>query len=75
MRVRTHDTPSDVAAEQGGVHLDGPGSVAVSMTPGAARKTADRLAAAAIEADTQNADEVHPDVANIEDIPLDTPSL
>ncbi len=75
MSTRTHDTPSDVAAEEGGVHLDGPGSVAVSMTPGAARKTADRLAAAAGEADTQDAHDVHPDVANVEDIPRDTPSL
>ncbi len=75
MSTRTHNIPSNVAAEQGGVHLDGPGSGAVSMTPGAARKTADRMADAAGEADTQDADDVHPDVANVEDIPRDTPSL
>ena len=75
MGTHTHDTPSEVAAEQGDVHIDGPGSVAVSMTPDAAGKTADRLAAAAGEADDQHADEVHADVANIDDIPPDTPSL
>lgn len=75
MSTRTHDTPSEVAAERGGVHVDGPGSVAVSMTPNAARKTADRLTAAAGEADDQESGEVHPDVANVENIPPNTPSL
>jgi hypothetical protein len=57
-----------VAAGQGGVHVDDPGSVAVSMTPDAARKTAERLAVAVGEADDQDADDVYPDVATIEDI-------
>jgi hypothetical protein len=74
MSTHTHDTPSE-AAEQGQVHVDGPGAVAVSLTPNAARKAADRLAVAAVEADGQDQDEVHPDVANVEDIPPDTPSL
>jgi hypothetical protein len=74
MGTHTHNTPSEVAAEQGDVHIDGPGPVAVSMTPDAARKTADRLATAAGEADHQGAD-VHPDVADLRDIPPDTPSL
>lgn len=48
-----HDTPTHATAEQGEVMLDGPNGVALSMTPAAARKSADHLRAAADEAQTQ----------------------
>ena len=37
------DTPSDVAAEEGEVLVDGPGSIAFSFTPDAAAETSERL--------------------------------
>lgn len=40
----THDRPSDVVAERGDVHIDGPGGVAVSLTHEAAAETSNRLA-------------------------------
>lgn len=43
--------PGDATADQGQVLLDGPDGVAVSMTPDAARKTGERLIAAADELD------------------------
>lgn len=43
-------------AEQGIVMLDGPNGVAVAMTPSAARRTGERLVAAAREAEAQTAD-------------------
>lgn len=40
---KTHDTASDVCAEHGEVHVNGPGGIAYSMTPEAAADTSDRL--------------------------------
>lgn len=40
---RTYDTPSEVAAEDGEVIVDGPDGVAVSLTPDAALETSQRL--------------------------------
>lgn len=53
MSRQVHDTPTDATAEAGEVMLDGPDGIAVSMTPGAARKSADCLRAAADEARDQ----------------------
>ena len=41
--TEAHKTPSDVAAHNGDVLVDGPGGVAVSMTPDAAIETGERL--------------------------------
>ena len=38
-----YDTPSEVAAQEGEVIVDGPDGVAVSLTPEAALETSDRL--------------------------------
>lgn len=38
-----HETPSDVAADDGDVHVTGPDGLAYSMTPEAAADTSDRL--------------------------------
>ena len=51
---RAHDSPSKVAAERGEVLIDGPGGIAVSMTPDAAAKTSERLSRSAAEAQRQN---------------------
>lgn len=40
---KPHDDPSDVAAENGEVLVNGPDGVAVSLTPDAAAETSDRL--------------------------------
>jgi len=40
---RIYNTPSEVAAEQGEVIVDGPDGVAVSLTPDAALETSERL--------------------------------
>ena len=40
---KAHDRASDVSAEQGEVLIDGPGGTALSMTPGAALETSNRL--------------------------------
>jgi hypothetical protein len=40
---RIYDTPSEIAAEQGEVLVDGPDGVAVSLTPDAALETSERL--------------------------------
>lgn len=48
-----HDRPSQVAAEQGEVLVDGPGGVAMAMTPAAAEETARRLLDAASMARAQ----------------------
>ena len=45
-----HQKASDVFAEDGEVHIDGPGGTAVSMTPEAAAETSDRLLHAATKA-------------------------
>lgn len=42
-----HDTPIHAAAEHGEVVLDGPDGLATSLTPAAARKSADHLHRAA----------------------------
>ena len=39
----TYDEPSDVAAKDGRVKLDGPDSVDVTLTPEAAEATAERM--------------------------------
>ncbi len=41
--VKVHDTPSEVVAEAGEVHVDGPAGVAVAFTPSAAAETSNRL--------------------------------
>ena len=40
---KVYDTPSEVTAEEGDVHIDGPDAVAVVLTPEAAIETSDRL--------------------------------
>jgi len=42
--TKTQDTPSDVAAEEGEVIVEGPAGVNYSMTPEAAADTSDNLA-------------------------------
>lgn len=49
-----HDRPSQVAAEEGEVLVDGPGGLAMTMTPEAAEETARRLLDAASEARGQS---------------------
>lgn len=51
--AKVHDTPSDVSAEDGEVHIDGPDGVAVSLTPEAAAETSDRLLGCASQAQGQ----------------------
>ena len=53
MSREPHDVPAKATAENGEVMLDGPQGLAMSMTPRAARATADALNAAAEEADKQ----------------------
>jgi hypothetical protein len=43
MIEKTHDQPSEVAAEDGQVIVDGPDGVAVTFSPEAAAETGDRL--------------------------------
>ena len=43
MMEKTYDRPSEVAAEDGQVIVDGPDGVAVTFTPEAAAETGDRL--------------------------------
>lgn len=50
MSRQPHDKPTQATAEQGVVMLDGPNGIALSMTPDAAQKSADRIRAAANEA-------------------------
>ena len=50
MTDRPHDEPSEVTVEDGQVVVDGPGAVAITMTPAAAIETAERLHAAAVVA-------------------------
>jgi hypothetical protein len=51
--VRVHSEPSEVNAEQGQVIVEGPNSVAVTLTPDAAEETARRMIIAASEARRQ----------------------
>jgi hypothetical protein len=48
-----HDTPADVAADEGQVLVDGPGGLAYAFTPEAADETAGRLLFGAAEAKGQ----------------------
>ena len=50
-----HDIPSDINAEGGEVHIDGPGGTTLAMTPRAALETSDRLIDGATKAAGQNA--------------------
>ena len=45
--AKTQSEPSEVADEQGVVTVDGPGGVALTLTPAAAAETAQRLRDAA----------------------------
>jgi hypothetical protein len=47
---KSYDTPSEVAAEEGEVIVDGPDGVAVSLTPDAAIETGDRLIMGGLQA-------------------------
>ena len=57
MAATAHDQPSDVVAEEGDVHVDGPGGVAFSFTPDAAIETAERLFRAGAMAQGQRLDQ------------------
>ncbi|MGZ8283785.1 MAG: hypothetical protein ACXWUN_12665 [Allosphingosinicella sp.] len=52
--VVTHKLPSEVAAEQGAVIVEGPDGVAVTLTPDAAEETGRRMLRAASEARRQS---------------------
>jgi len=56
MDEKPYDSPSDVCAEAGEVLVDGPGGVAVSLTPAAAAETSQRLLFGAAEAQGQKVD-------------------
>ena len=47
---KTYDEPSEVAAKDGRVKLDGPDAVDVAMTPEAAEETAERMVDQAVMA-------------------------
>jgi len=53
MSNKPHDTPTRATAEQGEVMLDGPGGLALSLTPHAAAKSAVAMAKAATRAGRQ----------------------
>lgn len=53
MPLGPNSTPSEVCAEQGEVHVEGPAGIAVALTPAAAAETSDRLHAASISAAEQ----------------------
>ena len=53
MRQGLYDEPSQVIAEDGEVHLDGPDGIAAAFTPDAAEEMARRLLTAAVEARRQ----------------------
>ena len=54
MDSKTHDEPSEVAAEDGVVYVDGPDGVAVALTPEAAIETSHRLLDGGLSAHGQN---------------------
>lgn len=58
-----HNVPTKATAEQGEVMLDGPDGLALSLTPDAARQSADRIAHAAREAGNQTRKPVDPKTA------------
>ena len=51
--ITPHAQPSDVAAEEGEVLIEGPNGLALAMTPEAAEETARRMLQAALEARRQ----------------------
>ena len=53
MRQTPYSQPSQVTAEEGEVHVDGPDGIAVALTPDAAEETGRRLLDAAAEARQQ----------------------
>ncbi len=53
MSDRLYHEPSTVSAEQGEVQLDGPGGIAIAMTPDAAAETSERLLIGAAQAQGQ----------------------
>lgn len=55
-----HDQPSQVDPVEGEVSVRGPGSTSLSFTPGAARRTAGRLTAAADRADAGHVEAIDP---------------
>jgi hypothetical protein len=58
--VQAYAEPSEVTAEQGKVIVEGPGGVAITLTPEAAEETGRRLLDAASEA-RQHSAAPHPD--------------
>ncbi|MEO9130182.1 MAG: hypothetical protein ABI240_03125 [Sphingomonas sp.] len=56
MSNEPHDTPTKATAERGEVILDGPGGLALSLTPHAAAKSAAAMAKAADKATRQTED-------------------
>ena len=63
--VRSHAEPSEVAAEQGSVIVEGPDGVAVTLTPDAAEETGRRMIDAAAEARAQPTEAEPPNVADL----------
>lgn len=53
MKHKPYNEPTEVTAEDGEVHLDGPDGVDVSMTPEAALETSDRLLSGGLKAQGQ----------------------
>jgi hypothetical protein len=51
--IHSQSQPSEVSVEQGEVIVDGPGGVAVTLTPDAAEETGRRMIAAASDARRQ----------------------
>lgn len=49
-KTETYDEPSDVSAKDGQVHVDGPDSVDVILTPEAAEESGERLVEEATKA-------------------------
>jgi hypothetical protein len=54
MKNAPHNQASETAAEAGSVVVDGPGGIAYTMTPGAARETGERMKGSATEAERQS---------------------
>lgn len=58
MSQRPYGQPAEVAPVAGEASMRGPGALGVSLTPGAARETADRLHAAAGRADKGHVEQI-----------------
>ena len=67
MAGKTHNHPSDVAAEKGVVIVDGPDGVAVTFTPTAAVETSERLLEGGITAQGQRVNGADPPAEDRED--------